>query len=82
MTAKGSAYWPVGEQYFFNLAAVGILKLPFKQPYITQEFIGYDDQFLQGYEYYVIDGVAGGYMKGNNYKTYRKYPFQHSLQKD
>jgi outer membrane protein assembly factor BamA len=63
ITAKGSASWPVGTNYFFNLAAAGVLKLPFRQPYITKQLIGYDDLFLQGYEYYVIDGVAGGYTK-------------------
>jgi len=25
--------------------------------------LGYSDIFMQGYEYYVIDGVAGGYLK-------------------
>jgi hypothetical protein len=63
LTAKGSGTWPVGKNYFFNLKAVGMVKLPFKQPYITRQFIGYEDQYMQGYEYYVIDGVAGGYTK-------------------
>jgi hypothetical protein len=40
-----------------------MLKLPFKQPYITQQFLGYGDAFLQGYENYIIDGVAGGYSR-------------------
>ena len=40
-----------------------MLKLPFSQPYITNQFIGSDKQFLQGYENYIIDGVAGGYTK-------------------
>ncbi|HEV7620228.1 MAG TPA: hypothetical protein VGO09_00770, partial [Flavisolibacter sp.] len=55
--------WPVSPKYFFNLSAVGMVKLPFKQPYITRQFIGSDDQFMQGYEYYIIDGVAAGYAK-------------------
>ncbi len=62
-TAKGSGTWPVHKNYFFNLSAVGMVKLPFRQPYITNQFIGHDNQFLQGYENYVIDGVAGGYSK-------------------
>lgn len=63
LTAKGSKTWPVGNKYFFNASAVGMVKLPFRQPYITNQFIGHDGQYLQGYEYYVIDGVAGGYSK-------------------
>jgi outer membrane protein assembly factor BamA len=63
LSAKGSRTWPVKSNYFFNLTAVGMLKLPFKQPYVTNQFIGSDEQYLQGYEYYVIDGVAGGYTK-------------------
>jgi outer membrane protein assembly factor BamA len=63
LTAKGSKTWPVGQKYFFNASAVGMVKLPLKQPYIGKQFIGYDDQYLQGYEYYVVDGVAGAYTK-------------------
>jgi hypothetical protein len=40
-----------------------MIKLPFSQPYTGKQFIGYEGRYLQGYEYYVIDGVAGGYTK-------------------
>lgn len=63
LTAKASQTWPINSKYFFNLKGLGTIKLPFSQPYIGKEFIGYDGRFLQGYEYYVIDGVAGGYAK-------------------
>ena len=63
LTAKGSRFLPVNEKYFLNLSAVGMVKLPFRQPYITHQFIGHDNQFMQGYENYVVDGVAGGYAK-------------------
>jgi outer membrane protein assembly factor BamA len=62
LIAKTSATWPAGKNYF-NLRLAGMLKLPFDQPYINQQFIGHNNIFLQGYEGYVIDGVAGGYMK-------------------
>jgi len=62
MTLKGSGTWPVGKNYF-NLRALGMLKLPFNQAYMTRQFLGSEDQFMQGYEYYVVDGVAGGYTK-------------------
>lgn len=63
VSAKGSGTWHTGPKTFFNLTAFGSIKVPFKQPYFTLRFLGYGDVFLQGYEYYVIDGVAGGYIK-------------------
>jgi outer membrane protein assembly factor BamA len=63
LSAKGINYWPVGSRGYFSVRLAGTLKLPFKQPYITQQFMGYGDAFLQGYENYIIDGVAGGYSK-------------------
>lgn len=62
-SAKGVNYWPVGKKGYFSLKLAGMIKLPFKQPYITQQFLGYGDAFLQGYENYFVDGVAGGYSK-------------------
>ncbi|MBK5271542.1 MAG: hypothetical protein JJE22_11075 [Bacteroidia bacterium] len=63
LTAKGSGTWHLSPKTFFNLNAFGTIKLPFKQPFINQRMLGYGDAFIQGYEYYVIDGSAGGYFK-------------------
>jgi len=63
LTTKGSGSWQLGQKSFFNLRLLGMIKLPFEQPYITQGFMGGNDVFMQGYEYYSIDGVAGGYAK-------------------
>jgi len=63
LSAKGSGSWHLSPKTYFNLNAFGVIKLPFKQPYFTQRLLGYSDVFMQGYEYYVIDGVAGGYLK-------------------
>lgn len=60
---KGSGSWPLSAKTFFNLNVYGGIKLPFRQPYFNQRFLGYGDVFMQGFEYYVIDGVAGGYLK-------------------
>src|SRR5579875_3336883 len=76
LVAKGSEYWPLSDKYLFNISAVGGIKAPFKQPYITQQFIGYNDLFLQGYEYYVIDGVAGGYTKATLSREILKTAFR------
>lgn len=63
LSATGTRYWSLTPKTYFGLNAGGVLKLPFRQPYIMQHFLGYGDAFLQGYENYIIDGVAGGYTK-------------------
>ncbi|MGH2552266.1 MAG: POTRA domain-containing protein [Chitinophagaceae bacterium] len=63
LSVKGSGSWHLSPGIFFTLNLYGGIRLPFKQAYINQRFLGYGDIFLQGYEYFVIDGVAGGYMK-------------------
>jgi len=50
---------------FLTLIGYAALKLPFDQPYYTVHMLGYSDVFLQGYEYYIIDGVAAGYLKAS-----------------
>lgn len=63
--AKASGYWPLNKKTFINLRSFAALKLPFKQPFSNQQLLGYNDAFMQGYEYYVIDGVAGAYLKAS-----------------
>jgi outer membrane protein assembly factor BamA len=64
MTARGYRGWALSPKYFFGLNAAAILKLPFDQPYYAKPLLGYNGMMMQGYEYYVVDGVAGGYLKG------------------
>jgi outer membrane protein assembly factor BamA len=63
LTAKAAGSWHTGKKSFFNLVAYGAIKTPFKQPYFQQRFLGYGDAFMQGFEYYVVDGSAGGFLK-------------------
>jgi outer membrane protein assembly factor BamA len=65
LTAKGSGNWPTGKKSFISVNAYGTIKVPFSQPYYNRRLLGYSDVFLQGYEYYVVDGVAGGYVKAS-----------------
>ncbi|MFM8806262.1 MAG: POTRA domain-containing protein [Sphingomonadales bacterium] len=57
--------WPIGADYFLSMQAYAGIKLPFTQPFFNRRFLGYGDIFLRGYEYYVIDGVAGGYLRAS-----------------
>jgi len=65
MGVKGSGNWTIGKKSFFSINAFGTVKLPFSQPYYNRRLLGYSDMFMQGYEYYVVDGVAGGYLKAS-----------------
>jgi outer membrane protein assembly factor BamA len=65
LTTKASGMWQLSDKYYFNLRVAGGVKLPFKQPYINRQFLGFNEMFLQGYEYYVINGIAGGYTKAS-----------------
>lgn len=47
----------------FALQIFAKCKLPFKQPYYNQRMIGYNDFYLRGLEYYVVDGVVAGLSK-------------------
>ena len=60
---KGLGSWHLSPKTFFSLTGFAGIKAPFKQPYFNLRFLGYGDVFMQGYEYYVVDGVAGGYLK-------------------
>jgi len=60
---KGLANWPLSSKTYLHLNVYGGLKLPFQQPYFNRRFLGYGDSYMQGFEYNVIDGVAGGYAK-------------------
>jgi outer membrane protein assembly factor BamA len=63
LTARTTAYKQLNTKYFLNAGLTGIIKLPFDQPWSQKQFVGHNNMFLQGYEDYVIDGVAGGFGK-------------------
>lgn len=46
-----------------NILLSGKLKLPFRQSYLNQRAMGYGDHYMDGLEYYVIDGVASSLAK-------------------
>ena len=57
--------FPVGLKNILTLESYAGLKLPFKQPYVNRRFLGYKEIFLSGFEYNVVDGVAGGYLRSS-----------------
>lgn len=75
ISTRGLGSWPTGKRSFFSISANGVIKMPFKQPYYTKRALGYGSMYLQGYEYYVIDGVASGVLKA----TYTRKLFTFSI---
>jgi outer membrane protein assembly factor BamA len=63
LNAKASGSWEISDKTYFSTIISGKVKFPFSQPYFNQRLLGYSDFFMQGYEYYVVDGVAGGFIK-------------------
>jgi len=63
LAAKAHGSWEIANQTYFSARVAGSIKVPFRQPYVNRRLLGYSDFFMQGYEYYVVDGVAGGYAK-------------------
>lgn len=67
---RNSDFWQIGGRgnynikfsptSFIQLQAVGLLRFPFNQPYISNNLMGSTDLYMRGLEYYVIEGVAGG----------------------
>jgi hypothetical protein len=56
-------YWQLFPKTFLSVNTMSTLKLPFKQPFFNSRLMGYGQMFMQGYEYYVVDGVAGTCVK-------------------
>ena len=65
VSGKANGNWHINPKTYFNTTAFASIKLPLKQPYSNQQLLGYNDIFMQGYEYYVVDGVAGAYLKAS-----------------
>ncbi len=66
---------PIVPKVQLQFTAGGILKMPFQQPFYNRQLFGYGDIYLQGLEYYVIDGVAGGVLR----TTLRRQMFAFNL---
>jgi len=55
---QADRYWHAGKKWYMSLVFRGKLSFPQTQPYIFQKNMGYDYDYVRGYEYYVIDGSS------------------------
>lgn len=56
VTTTYALFKELNKNWFFETAAVGRVSLFERQPYFNAQGLGYDDEFLRGFELYVIDG--------------------------
>jgi outer membrane protein assembly factor BamA len=49
-------YYPLNKKFFFSTMVKGKFSVPQKQPYFNNRALGYDENFVRGYELYVVDG--------------------------
>jgi len=82
LTVKASGSWEVANKTYFGAKVAGAIKFPFRQPYFNQRLLGYSDFFMQGYEYYVVDGAAGGYVKALLSREILNFGFHVKRKKD
>jgi hypothetical protein len=61
--AGWNRYYDLGKKWYGIAQVIGSIKLPFDQAYINQRGFGYGENYLRGFEYYVIDGVATALIK-------------------
>lgn len=75
--------WKVASGTYFMFQAAGNLKFPFDQPYYNNHLMGYGDLTMRGLEYNIIDGSAGGMLRGTLRKKVLhftlKTPFKNSV---
>ncbi len=90
---RAAKHFPLPWKMYYSIGGEAHLKLPFDQPFINQPMLGYGDSYLRGLEYYVIDGVAGGFVRntirkeiwdvklktGLKSRTYGSIPFRFYL---
>lgn len=56
LRASYAEYFKLGRNFFFATLAKGKTSFPASQPYLYAKGLGYIQDFVRGYEYYVIDG--------------------------
>ena len=58
-------YYTFPHHFYMNVQIFSKIKLPFTQPFVNQRAFGFGEYYLNGLEYYVIDGVATAMAKYN-----------------
>jgi len=63
--ARINKYWQLFPGTYAALGVRGQAKFPVDQPYLNQKAMGYQEDYLRGLEYYVVDGTSFFILKSN-----------------
>jgi outer membrane protein assembly factor BamA len=63
LLADASVYRPLSSKYFWTASVRGKVSSPEQQPFFNIRGFGYGQDFVRGYEYYVVDGQNYGLAK-------------------
>lgn len=58
LNAKTSEAFSFAPKMYFVSENLGMIRIPFKQPFYNKQVLGYNDFYMRGLERYVVDGVA------------------------
>jgi outer membrane protein assembly factor BamA len=58
LNAKTSEAFSFAPKMYFVSDNLGLIRVPFKQPFYNKALLGYKDFYMRGLERYVVDGVA------------------------
>ena len=75
LSGRYTRSWDLHQNYYYMMQASGMLRVPFRQPFINQRLFGFGDFYMRGYDGYVVDGVAGALVK----QSLRKKLFSYNL---
>lgn len=65
--------WEIMNKTWVAFQAAGIVRFPFNQPYYNSRMLGFGDLTMQGLEYYVADGAAGGMVRATLRKQFLQF---------
>ena len=76
---RASRYWELPAKTYYGISMESHLRLPFDQPFFNTLMLGYNDSYLRGLEYYVVDGVAGGFVRNTIGKEFMNFKVKTGL---
>ncbi len=77
LTVHYSKYFDLGKKFYFSTNLAGMVSSPKKQPYRNYNGVGYSDDFIRGYEIYVIEGQH--YIINNNSLKKRLFSWKYDF---
>jgi hypothetical protein len=75
LSGKFLGTWQIMNKTWVAFQAASIIRFPFAQPYYNSRLLGFGDVAMQGLEYYVADGGAGGMIR----TTLRRQVYQFTI---